>query len=178
MCSALGHAMSRGTVAHVTTQPATPEGLLLRDARTLAGLTARQAAEAIGLSLKQWGEAERGTSGGREFHPPDRTLALMAGSLGITAGQLTAAGRADAARILGTLPDPVAAHGAPDLADTDALIEEFIARSAGAERDTLEYLWLRLLDGDGRLKPRAERVRAVLGWVREHRPGQDAEQAG
>ena len=156
----------------MTTQPATPEGHLLREARTAAGLTVREAAAAIGMSLKQWGETERGLSGGNPS--PARTIAFMAGSLGITPDQLNAVGRADAAKILGAGLGPAPAESPGTTADIDALMEEFIERFDGAERDTMEFLWARLLDADGRLKPRDERFRAAMDYAREHRPRRDA----
>ncbi len=162
----------------MTTHPATPEGSLLREVRLNAGRTVKQAAAAIGMSLKQWGEAERGISGGREFRPPARTLAFMAGSLGITPEQLTAAGRADAAEILGTMPGPVPAAPAAPAVDIDALMQALIEKHDGAERDTLEWLYRRQLDADGRLLPQHERVRMVLGYVNRHHSEESAEHVG
>lgn len=154
---ARAHVISRGTVRHVTTQPATPEGRLLRTAREDAGLTMQQAADAIGISRKQLGEIERGISQGREFHPPDRTLAPLAAKLGVTPEQLTAAGRENAARIVADMQ--------PAVADDDRVMETLIASRPDGE--FLWFLW-RETGNDMKLLPREHRVRRVLEWVEAH----------
>ena len=177
MCSAQGHVRSRGTVAHVTTQPATPEGHLLRDARTDAGLTARQAAEAIGLSLKQWGEAERGTSGDASS---TRRTAPSRSWPEASASPRASSPPPDAPTPPGSWAPsrPGRGPGAPDPhrhRRPDRGVHRTVGRCASGTR------WSTCGSGSltvtGASSPRDERVRAVLGWVREHRPGQDAEQA-
>ena len=81
-----------------------PEAQLIRRSREAAGssLSRRQAAAKAGISPSQWSDVERGSkrAGPGIVIPviatPD-TLAKMAAAVGVTAEDLTAAGRADAA---------------------------------------------------------------------------------
>jgi transcriptional regulator with XRE-family HTH domain len=83
------------------------EAQLIRRSRETAGppLSRRQAAAKAGISPSQWSDVERGSkrAGPGIVIPviatPD-TLAKMAAAVGVTAEELTAAGRADAARQL------------------------------------------------------------------------------
>jgi len=87
-----------------TPQP-TPWGQMIRDAREAANLSIPEAARQAGVSPGQWGNIERGyqTIGKkRQLRAPGaaRTVAHMAGVVGITPERLATAGRQDAARIL------------------------------------------------------------------------------
>jgi hypothetical protein len=82
-----------------------PEGRLLADAAERHSLSVREAARRAGLSYGRWRQI---TSGYQNVSPgsyaavraPARTLARMAHVVGITPGELTAAGREDAASAL------------------------------------------------------------------------------
>jgi transcriptional regulator with XRE-family HTH domain len=82
-----------------------PEGRLLADAAERHSLSVREAARRAGLSYGRWRQI---TSGYQNVSPgsyapvraPARTLARMAHVVGVTPGELTAAGREDAASAL------------------------------------------------------------------------------
>jgi len=85
---------------------APPEALLVRTAREAVGMTAAQAAAATAgaVSATYWRDVERGYGGRRgqraAARASARLLAAMAHVTGVTPGQLTAAEREDAARVL------------------------------------------------------------------------------
>ena len=106
-----------------------PEGRLLADAAERHRLSIREAARRAGLSYGRWRQI---TPGYQNVSPgsyavvraPARTLARMAGVVGVTPAQMEAAGRADAAEVMreGTVvPLPTAVVPRTPLAETIAL---------------------------------------------------------
>jgi hypothetical protein len=97
----------------MNTRPAPPpEGKLIADAAGRRGLSLRKAAEQADISYGRWRQIVTGyqnVSPG-EFaivHAPARTLAKMARVVGVTAAQMAAAGREDAAEVMrDTEPEP------------------------------------------------------------------------
>jgi len=90
----------------MNTRPAPPpEGKLIADAAGRRGLSLRKAAEQADISYGRWRQIVTGyqnVSPG-EFaivHAPARTLAKMARVVGVTAAQMAAAGREDAAEAM------------------------------------------------------------------------------
>jgi transcriptional regulator with XRE-family HTH domain len=88
---------------------APPEAALIRERREAAVpvMSRRQAAAKAGISPSQWSDVERGHKGAGPgvlvpVHATADTLARMARVAGASAGDLAAAGRADAARQLRT----------------------------------------------------------------------------
>jgi hypothetical protein len=85
---------------------APPEALVIRTAREAAGMAMSQAAAATdgAVSATYWRDVERGYGGRRGKRAPARasarTLAAMAHAVGALPGQLAAARREDAARVL------------------------------------------------------------------------------
>jgi hypothetical protein len=82
-----------------------PEGRLIADAAERHSLSVREAARRAGLSYGRWRQIVAGyqnVSPGSyaAVHAPAGTLARMAHVVGVTPGELTAAGREDAARAL------------------------------------------------------------------------------
>lgn len=84
----------------------TPEGTLIRTARTAAGLKIQQAANATdgAVSATRWSQIETGREMRRgrtvQARAATGTLARMAAVIGVTASQLADAGRRDAAEVL------------------------------------------------------------------------------
>jgi hypothetical protein len=167
-------------------KPTTAEGNLLRVRREMLGLTAERASEGTPIGRSKWGDVERGrtrAARGRpaeEWHARKADVAIMATRLGVTPDELRQAGRADAAEILEretagrarTIPQPFAP--AP-IADAGVVDQLFAALTASRpDREVLEFLW-RALDGDGNLKPLAERVRSVADWADGGRRSRSAE---
>jgi hypothetical protein len=82
-----------------------PEGKLIADALERTGLSIRKASKRAGISYGRWRQITTGyqnVSPGSyaRVHAPARTLARMAAAVAVTAAQLEAAGRPDAAAIL------------------------------------------------------------------------------
>lgn len=99
-----------------TSTPRTPEGKLIRHARKQSRLSIPAAAAAAGISAEHWGNVERGYRSISADEREDVTgtpdmIALMARTVSVTAQQLTAAGRPDAAQ---ALPAPGAEQPADD----------------------------------------------------------------
>ena len=92
--------------------PAPAEAGVIKTAREAAGMTIQAAAErsrdldpeSKGVSPVYWGYVERGAGGRRGVQAParasDMKLALMAATVGLAPGDLTRAGREDAAAVL------------------------------------------------------------------------------
>jgi hypothetical protein len=85
--------------------PPPPWGVLLTRALANAQLSARQASRRAGISEGRWRQIARGDQVGSPgvyapVHGPAQTLARMAAVAGVTAAQLTEAGRPDAANAL------------------------------------------------------------------------------
>ena len=93
----------------MTERPAPPPwGVLLTRALANAQLSAREASRRAGISEGRWRQIASGyqvVSPGvyAPVHGPARTLARMAAVAGVTAAQLTEAGRADAANALASM---------------------------------------------------------------------------
>jgi transcriptional regulator with XRE-family HTH domain len=92
----------------MTDHEPTPEGELLERARKLKGLSQRNAAKMAGISDGRWRQIVNGgyyaaADNWVSTVGPDDTLARMARSVGVTADQLRAAGRGDAADLLLTV---------------------------------------------------------------------------
>lgn len=88
-----------------TEPPAAPPwGTLITAALEASDMSARQAARQAGISDVRWGQVTRGYQKSGGVYAPARgsatTVARMAAEVGVTAQQLTAAGRPDAARAL------------------------------------------------------------------------------
>lgn len=161
-------------------KPTTAEGGLLRVRREMLGLTAEQACEGTPIGRSKWGDVERGRTHGtrdkpaEEWHAPESVVAVMAMRLGVTPDELRQAGRPDAAEILEReAARPPAPRPVPPVPPSEAaadalfalLVRERERLGAGVnDRATLEFLW-HATDGDLNLKPIAERVRDVIGWV-------------
>jgi hypothetical protein len=82
-----------------------PWGVLLTNALAVAQLSAREASRRAGISEGRWRQIASGyqvVSAGvyAPVHGPAQTLAKMAAVAGVTAAQLTDAGRPDAAKAL------------------------------------------------------------------------------
>jgi hypothetical protein len=152
--------------------PPTVEGRIIRVARLRVRphLSIPAAAEAAGVSERQWGDIERGYA---RRHGRDAftritaradTLARMTESVPLSEEELEEiiAARPDAARLLrGTL-------GPTDAEAADKLIEAFIASVPESHhRDVLEWRW-RMLTPEGKLRPRSERIADLNDWVTKH----------
>jgi transcriptional regulator with XRE-family HTH domain len=92
----------------MTDHEPTPEGELLEQARKLKGLSQRKAASMAGISDGRWRQIVNGgyfatTDNWVSTVGPEDTLARMARSVGVTADQLRAVGRDDAADLLLTV---------------------------------------------------------------------------
>ena len=90
----------------------TPEGKLIDDAAALADISIREAARRAGISYGRWRQIAKGFQNISPgvFAPvrdaPAKTIAKMAGAVGVTPTQLIDAGRPDAAAILAKLKHP------------------------------------------------------------------------
>jgi hypothetical protein len=110
---------------HVSERPAPPpEGRLITDALKRTGMSVRKASKAAGISEGRWRQITSGyqTMGRGVYAPvkgPAGTVAKMARVVGVTAEQLTDAGRPDAAAELSTLAGdtPPEAAGPPEESD-------------------------------------------------------------
>lgn len=85
-----------------------PEGALIERAAKMKGISARQAAKDASLSDARWrqivnGYASVGPGQAAPVEGPPETVARMAHVVGVTADQLRAAGRGDAADLLLTV---------------------------------------------------------------------------
>jgi transcriptional regulator with XRE-family HTH domain len=95
-----------GSVAGQEPAPPPEAALIRRRRETLTlPMSRRQAAAQAGISPSQWSDVERGSKrAGTGVTVPvqatARTLAMMANAIGVTADELAAAGREDAAREL------------------------------------------------------------------------------
>lgn len=78
-----------------TVTPLTPQGRLIRGARKAAGMSIPEAAKEADVSIRHWGNIERGYNPGT----PD-TIARMSLAVGITPESLRGAGLGDSADIL------------------------------------------------------------------------------
>lgn len=109
---------------------APPEAQLITAALKRAKMSAREAARRAGLSDARWRQITSGyqaVSGTRvPVSAPAETLARMAEVVGVTAEQLTEAGRGDAAEELRTLPTSESVGRTPT-------VEELAARLAELE---------------------------------------------
>lgn len=165
--------------------PHTAEGDYLRERRELAGLTVPQACEGTTMKPDKWGDVERGrthSSAGRpavEWHARAPLVAIMASRLGVTPAKLRELGRDDAAVIVErdaasatpALPPPFGSPAPEDAPALDRLVAAFVKGRPDAE--TIRFLW-RATDGEGRLKPLAERLDLVVNWLQD-RPAQPAQ---
>lgn len=102
-----------------------PEGKLLEAARTRRGSSIRGAAAAAAISEGRWRQIEKGyqSAGGTRVPAiaPATTLMQMAKVLGITAAELEAAGRPDAAALIDLDEVPV------DIDEAVAVVQEWAA---------------------------------------------------
>jgi hypothetical protein len=110
-----------------TTPGQTPEGRLIEQAAKYSGQSARALAANAGMSDTRWRQVVRGWQPGADGNQVEArasavTLARMALAVGVTAQQLTTAGRSDAAQQLerieaelqtGSSVVPLPATGAP-----------------------------------------------------------------
>ncbi|MFG1805102.1 helix-turn-helix domain-containing protein [Streptomyces sp. NPDC049040] len=114
---------------------APPEGLLIKRAQLAARLSQREAARRAGLSEARWRQLVSGfqlVSRTRvPVRSPDETLARMARAVGVSAEQLEAAGRGDAAD---ALRDAEAGRAAGEAGGTDAAGIDQAGRSRVDER--------------------------------------------
>ena len=99
---------------HRPDQP--PEGKLIEAAARDLDLSIREAARRAGISYGRWRQITSGyqnVSPGSyaEVRAPAKTLARMAAVVNVTPGQLTEAGREDAARILAETPAAIPVPG-------------------------------------------------------------------
>ncbi|MDX3239744.1 helix-turn-helix transcriptional regulator [Streptomyces sp. ME03-5709C] len=113
-----------------TTRPEPPpEAALIRRALKRSRLTGRSAAARAGLSDARWRQIVSGyQSVGGSHHPvraPAETLARMAQAVGVTAEELTTAGRPDAAAELAELERP--AQSSPAAYASDPHIDAIAA---------------------------------------------------
>lgn len=136
----------------MTERPAAPpEGVLLKRAQVAARLSQREAARRAGLSEARWRQLVAGYQlVSRTMVPvrsPDETLARMARAVGVTAEQLEAAGRGDAASSLREAeaegarrrPDPAASTTGHNRVDERWLLVEAVIRQARAGLTAAEY---------------------------------------
>jgi len=164
---------ARGNFSGVTDQPEYREGDVLRRARLrpsrVPKLTIKAAAALAGFSAEQWGVIERGHTrsrdgqGPRPFRGPAWRVASMAAVLDLTGGEFAelAAAYPEAAEALkGSLSGPSEAERL--IEGDDRLIEALM--HARPDADVLEQMWRRR-DGEGRLRPRGERVTMILSWI-------------
>lgn len=121
-----------------TPQP-TPEGALIASRREQPPrMSIRQAAKRTGISEARWRQIEHGVRYFRgQPYPesgPAPIVARMAATVGVTAAELTAAGRADAAAELVSQPDvPVPMSPMDELRATMRRVEELRAIIEGEE---------------------------------------------
>lgn len=169
-----------------TEEPRRPEGRLIRAARRRAALSiaaaaARTAAgDRPALGPDQWANNERGYSSkakGRDVVPPAWTLARMAEAVGTTPEELEEAGRGDAAAELRkNVQARPAGSEVPD-EGADRLIAMLVSEPVpDHHRKVLEFLW-EDMDGEGRLKPRADRIASMITWI-ETRMRRDTGEGG
>lgn len=162
-------------------EPTTPEGRLIRRYRkrqspepSLEELAAR-----LGWSDGKLGAIERGhTTRNPDRHPSVHDLARLAAELGIPASELgkAADGAPELSRQVLTGAAEILRADAPEpepaTSDLDRLVEA-IAKARPGD-DTIRFLW-RQTDGEGRLRPAAERVDLVVNWLadRPAKPSQE-----
>ncbi|MGO8885504.1 MAG: helix-turn-helix domain-containing protein [Streptosporangiaceae bacterium] len=118
-----------------------PWGALISDALRRARMSAREAAERTGISEGRWRQIASGyqvVSAGvyAPVRGPAATLARMAAVVGVTAEELTAAGRPDAASALTDGPDQQAAG--------DEVLRRVREMDADQARDLLATIALQL----------------------------------
>jgi hypothetical protein len=123
-----------------------PEGKLIQDALKTDGRSIRQVAALAGISDARWRQLVKGSLNVGSDHvteqvAPPATLARMAYVVGVTPGQLTKAGRKDAAAILVQLQQdaldggsavPLPATAAGDQADEIDLV--YASKTMSAEQ--------------------------------------------
>src|SRR5215469_1981815 len=119
-----------------------PWGLLIGAALRRAGLSAREAARRAGLSEGRWRQISGGyqvVSPGIYAHVrgPAATLAKMASAAGVTAAELRAAGRPDAADVLDSQRERGTEAGAE-------LLERVRAMDADQARELLAAIAVQL----------------------------------
>jgi len=165
-------------------EPVTPEGRLIRAARTRKRLTLPEAAELTGMGGTKFGILERGydsDASRKEAVYDDADLAGIASALDIPPEALDEIGRTEAASLLRGFPSATA--DADLLAAAEAqygrLLEAVLMRAERspippAEAETLRFL-LRDVDQDARLAPLAERIRRAVAWLDTQRAAQARE---
>ncbi len=134
-----------------------PWGALITTALARQGLSAREAARRAGLSEGRWRQITGGyqvVSPGvyAQVHGPAGTLARMAGAAGVSAAELRAAGRADAAGVLESQRERTAETGAE-------LLERVRAMDTDQARELLATIAVQLgisLPGDASGQARDE----------------------
>jgi transcriptional regulator with XRE-family HTH domain len=152
----------------ITTTPRTPEGRLIRRKRTAARISIPAAAKAAGISSDHWGNVERGTrsvggQGQEDVTGTPATIALMARTVGVTADELTEAGRTDAAAELGGAP----VRPEPELPEPeDELFIAAVIKTSPEDREVLEGI-MRLQDGEGNPLPWPKRRELMESWLRK-----------
>lgn len=104
---------------------APPEGLLIKQAQMGMNISQREAARRARMSEARWRQLVSGYQLVQRTHvavrSPGKTLARMARAVGVTAEQLSGAGREDAARALREVEQEEAAEAAAELAAAEAL---------------------------------------------------------
>lgn len=157
------------------TPSATPEGRLIRYRMGQAKpkLSDAKLAARLGWGRDKVNMAATGRTrtrrGKKDYHPSDADLVLIARELGITPEELERAGRPEAAQRLREEPHVRAVEA--DAPDFDRLFRALTAGRPDAE--TLWYL-AHATDGEGRLRPFAERVDLVVNWLAD-RPARQAQ---
>lgn len=168
----------------MSTAPATQQGRRLREARLLAGLTLNEAADRVGMGRSEYGNIERGRQprDPNDYYGEPARVALACAALGIAADEVEAEQWRNGQEIAAILRKGVATRQAvgsrlervrlsvvPD-ALTDSVIDAFIA--AVPEEHHRQVLWWRWreTDAENNLKPRDERLRALVDWVENYMP--------
>jgi transcriptional regulator with XRE-family HTH domain len=121
-----------------------PWGALIIRALHATGLSAREAARRAGLSEGRWRQITGGyqvVSPGvyAQVRGPAATLARMAAVAGVSAGELRAAGRDDAAQALASQQEE-----RPDRAAGDEMLERIRAMDTDQARELLATIALQL----------------------------------
>lgn len=118
-----------------------PEGLLIQQALKADGRSIRQVAPLAGISDARWRQLVKGSLASGDGHvteqvAPAATLARMAFVVGVTPGQLTKAGRKDAAALLVRMHDnaPEATSTVPPPEDQADEIDLIVASKMTARQ--------------------------------------------
>jgi transcriptional regulator with XRE-family HTH domain len=165
-------------------EPVTPEGRLIRAARTRKRLALPEAAALVGMGGTKFGILERGydsDASRKEAVYDDADLAGIAAALDIPPEALDEIGRTEAASLLRGFPSTTADADALAAAEAEygVLFEAILRRAERspippAEADMLRFL-LHDVDQDARLAPLAERVRRAVAWLDKQRAAQAQE---